>query len=94
MKQATKSSYIKLFNDAINYSHSLKDQCIISGRNVNTVYMTMRNLRKKENKDEDDKKILELYDRLKNTKKKEVKKDTDDASNTWEIRDEETGKIT
>ena len=26
--------------------------------------------------------------------KKEVKKDTDDASNTWEIRDEETGKIT
>ena len=94
MKQATKSSYIKLFNDAINYNHSLKDQCIISGRNVNTVYMTMRNLRKKENKDEDDKKILELYDRLKNTKKKEVKKDTDDASNTWEIRDEETGKIT
>lgn len=56
--------------------------------------MTVRNLRKKENKDEDDKKILELYDRLKNTKKKEVKKDTDDASNTWEIRDEETGKIT
>jgi hypothetical protein len=94
MKQATKSSYIKFFNDAINYNHSLKDQCIISGRNVNTVYMTMRNLRKKENKDEDDKKILELYDRLKNTKKKEVKKDTDDASNTWEIRDEETGKIT
>lgn len=32
--------------------------------------MTIRNLRKKENKDEDDKKILELYDRLKNTKKK------------------------
>ena len=26
----------------------------------------MRNLRKKENKDADDKKILELYDRLKN----------------------------
>jgi hypothetical protein len=67
---------------------------VVAGKNINTVYITMRNLRKKENKDEDDKKILELYDRLKDTKKKEVKKDTDDASNTWEIRDEETGKIT
>ena len=94
MKQTTKSSYIKFFNDAINNNRSLKAQCTISGKNINTVYMTIRNLRKKENKDADDKKILELYDRLKNTKKKEVKKDTDDASNTWEIRDEETGKIT
>ena len=94
MKQATKSSYIKLFNDAINNNRSLKAQCIISEKNINTVYMAIRNLRKKENKDVDDKKILELYDKLKNTKKKEVKKDTDDASNTWEIRDEGTGKIT
>lgn len=30
MKQATKSSYIKFFNDAINNNRSLKDQCIIS----------------------------------------------------------------
>ena len=72
MKQATKSSYIKFFNDAINNNRSLKAQCTISGKNINTVYITMRNLRKKENKDEDDKKILELYDRLKDTKKKEV----------------------
>ena len=94
MKQTTKSFYIKLFNDAINNNRSLKDQCAIAGKSVNTVYIVMRNLRKKEHKDEDDKKILELYDKLKNTKKKEVKKDTDDASNTWEIRDKETGKIT
>ena len=60
MKQTTKSSYIKLFNDAINNNRSLKAQCIISEKNINTVYMTVRNLRKKENKDEDDKKILEL----------------------------------
>ena len=65
MKQATKSSYIKFFNDAINNNRSLKAQCTISGKNINTVYITMRNLRKKENKDEDDKKILELYDFVK-----------------------------
>lgn len=70
MKQTTKSFYIKLFNDAINNNRSLKDQCAIAGKSVNTVYIVMRNLRKKEHKDEDDKKILELYDRLKNTKKK------------------------
>ena len=73
MKQTTKSFYIKLFNDAINNNRSLKDQCAIAEKSINTVYIVMRNLRKKEHKDEDDKKILELYDRLKNTKKKEVK---------------------
>ena len=92
MKQATKSSYIKFFNDAINNNRSLKAQCTKSGKNINTVYITMRNLREKENKDEDDKKILELYDRLKNTKKKEVKKNKEDAFNKWEIREEENGK--
>ena len=51
MKQTTKSSYIKFFNDAINNNRSLKDQCIISEKNINTVYMTMKNLRKKEDKD-------------------------------------------
>ena len=51
MKQATKSSYIKFFNDAINNNRSLKAQCTISGKNINTVYITMRNLRKKENKE-------------------------------------------
>ena len=40
MKQATKSSYIKFFNDAINNNRSLKAQCTISGKNINTVYMT------------------------------------------------------
>lgn len=70
MKQTTKSSYIKFFNDAINNNRSLKAQCTISGKTIDTIYVTMRNLRKKEHKDEDEKKILELYDRLKNTKKK------------------------
>lgn len=32
MKQATKSSYIKFFNDAINNNRSLKAQCTISGK--------------------------------------------------------------
>ena len=43
MKQTTKSSYIKFFNDAINNNRSLKTQCTILGKNVNTVYMTMMN---------------------------------------------------
>ena len=36
MKQTTKSFYIKLFNDAINNNRSLKDQCAIVGKSVNT----------------------------------------------------------
>ena len=94
MKKTTKSSYIQFFNEAINNNRSLKAQCEISNKSIDAIYVTIRKLRKQEIKDSDEEKILELYDRLKNKKKKEVKKDTDDVSNTWEIRDEETGKIT
>lgn len=93
MKQATKSFFIQFFNEAIDNNRSLKAQCAIADKKPDTVYRAIRNLRKQENKDEDDKKILELYDRLKGGKK-EVQKETDNIANTWEIRDDETGKIT
>lgn len=94
MKQTTKSSLINFLNNAIDNNHSIKTQCELENRNVNSLYTTIRKLRKKENKDVDEEKILELYDRLTKSKKRDVKKDTDDVSNTWEIRDENSGKIT
>lgn len=93
MKQTTKSFFIQFLNEAIDNNRSLKAQCIIADKKVDTVYRAIRNLRKQENKDEDDKKVLELYDRLKGGKK-EVQKETDNVANTWEIRDDKTDKIT
>ncbi len=93
MKQSTKSFFIQFFNEAIDNNRSLKAQCTIADKKIESIYQAIRKLRKQEDKDEDDKKVLELYDRLKGGKK-EVKKETDDVSNTWEIRDEESGKIT
>ena len=95
MQQKTKTSLIQFFTEAIDNNNSLKTQCELSGKNINSIYTTMGQLKNKESRDEEENKILSLYERVKNSKnKKEVKKDTDDVSNTWEIRDDETGKIT
>lgn len=93
MKKETKLSLINFLSNAIDNKNTLKEQCEIEARNIGTVYSYIYKIQKQDKLDEDDKKVLSLYKKLQNNKKKEIIKDTDDRAVISEVRDPETNKI-